>query len=36
MPKFIINGQKPLAGSIAVGGAKNMALKVIPATILSK
>lgn len=35
MPKFIISGQKPLSGTIAVGGAKNMALKVIPATILS-
>lgn len=36
MPKFIISGQKPLKGEIAVGGAKNMALKIIPATILSK
>jgi len=35
MPKFIISGQKTLQGEIAVGGAKNMALKVIPATILS-
>jgi UDP-N-acetylglucosamine 1-carboxyvinyltransferase len=35
MPKFIINGQKPLGGEIAVKGAKNMALKVIPAAILS-
>ncbi|MDD3285848.1 MAG: UDP-N-acetylglucosamine 1-carboxyvinyltransferase [Patescibacteria group bacterium] len=35
MPKFIINGQKPLSGQIAVSGAKNSALKIIPASILS-
>jgi UDP-N-acetylglucosamine 1-carboxyvinyltransferase len=35
MPKFIINGQRPLAGEIEVKGAKNLALKVIPASILS-
>lgn len=35
MAKFIINGQKPLKGEIKVGGAKNLALKVIPATILT-
>ncbi len=35
MPKFIIHGQKPLQGEIKVGGAKNFALKIIPATILS-
>jgi UDP-N-acetylglucosamine 1-carboxyvinyltransferase len=35
MPKFIINGQKPLGGEIAVKGAKNAALKIIPAAILS-
>lgn len=35
MAKFIINGQKPLAGEIAVGGAKNAALKIIPAVLLS-
>lgn len=35
MPKFIIQGQKPLAGEITVGGAKNAALKIIPAAILT-
>ncbi|HPW34525.1 MAG TPA: UDP-N-acetylglucosamine 1-carboxyvinyltransferase [Candidatus Paceibacterota bacterium] len=35
MPKFIINGKKPLSGQIAVSGAKNSALKIIPASILS-
>lgn len=35
MPKFIINGQKPLSGEIKVKGAKNLALKLIPASILS-
>ena len=36
MPKFIIQGQKPLQGEIAVKGAKNSALKIIPASILSE
>ena len=36
MPKFIINGQKPLSGEIRVKGAKNLALKVVPASILSE
>lgn len=35
MPKFIINGPAKLSGEIRVRGAKNLALKVIPATILS-
>ena len=35
MAKFLINGQKPLKGEIKVGGAKNLALKVIPAALLS-
>ena len=35
MPKFIIKGGKKLAGKIAVSGAKNAALKIIPASILS-
>ncbi|MDD2257858.1 UDP-N-acetylglucosamine 1-carboxyvinyltransferase [Candidatus Falkowbacteria bacterium] len=35
MPKFIINGGKRLSGEIAVSGAKNSALKIIPAAILS-
>ncbi len=36
MPKFIINGGRPLSGKIAVSGAKNSALKIIPASLLSK
>jgi UDP-N-acetylglucosamine 1-carboxyvinyltransferase len=35
MPKFIINGGKALSGKIAVSGAKNSALKIIPAALLS-
>ncbi|MFA5644062.1 MAG: UDP-N-acetylglucosamine 1-carboxyvinyltransferase [Patescibacteria group bacterium] len=35
MAKFIIKGQRPLSGEIVVKGAKNLALKVIPAAILS-
>lgn len=36
MPKFIITGGYPLTGEIAVSGAKNSALKIIPAAILSE
>jgi len=36
MPKFIITGGNKLTGEIAVGGAKNAALKIIPAAILSQ
>lgn len=36
MQKFIINGPVKLTGEIAVKGAKNQALKIIPACILSK
>jgi UDP-N-acetylglucosamine 1-carboxyvinyltransferase len=36
MAKFIIRGQKPLNGTIAVGGAKNAALKIIPSALLSE
>lgn len=35
MEKYIINGQKQLTGEIKVAGAKNQALKIFPATILS-
>ena len=35
MSKFIIRGQRPLSGEIEVKGAKNSALKIIPASILS-
>ncbi len=33
--KFIINGQKPLAGSIKVKGAKNAALKIFPVALMT-
>jgi len=36
MPKFIIEGGHPLSGTINVGGAKNAALKIIPASLLSE
>jgi len=36
MPKFIITGGQTLSGEIAVQGAKNSALKIIPAAILSE
>lgn len=36
MPKFIIEGGHRLSGSINVGGAKNAALKIIPASLLSE
>ncbi len=35
MPQFIIQGQRRIAGEIRVGGAKNSALKIIPAALLS-
>ncbi|MFA5753842.1 MAG: UDP-N-acetylglucosamine 1-carboxyvinyltransferase [Patescibacteria group bacterium] len=35
MPKFIITGRQKLSGEIAVKGAKNAALKIIPAALLS-
>ena len=35
MAKFIIQGKKPLKGEISVSGAKNAALKMIPASILA-
>ena len=36
MEKYVINGGKQLQGEISVCGAKNLALKIFPATILSK
>ena len=35
LEKFIINGQKKLNGKIKVSGAKNAAVAIIPATIIS-
>ncbi|MCX6799802.1 MAG: hypothetical protein NT091_01505 [Candidatus Falkowbacteria bacterium] len=36
MSKFIIQGQNKLSGEIEVKGAKNLALKIIPASLLSE
>jgi UDP-N-acetylglucosamine 1-carboxyvinyltransferase len=36
MPKYIIHGPSKLSGEIEVRGAKNSALKIIPAAILSQ
>jgi UDP-N-acetylglucosamine 1-carboxyvinyltransferase len=35
MSKYIINGQQKISGSIAVAGAKNNALKLLPAALLT-
>ena len=35
MDKFVINGGNRLHGSIHIGGAKNAAVAIIPATILA-
>ena len=35
MDKFVINGGKPLRGEVTLGGAKNVALKLFVACILS-
>jgi UDP-N-acetylglucosamine 1-carboxyvinyltransferase len=35
MDKFIINGGTPLKGTITIGGAKNVALKVLVASLLT-
>ncbi|MBR0112134.1 MAG: UDP-N-acetylglucosamine 1-carboxyvinyltransferase [Clostridia bacterium] len=35
MEKFVINGGQPLRGEVTVSGAKNAALAIIPAAILS-
>ena len=36
MPKFIITGGQPLKGEIKVSGAKNSALKILPAALLTE
>jgi len=36
MEKYLINGQKKLSGEIRIAGAKNSALKILPAAILSE
>ncbi len=35
MPKFVIDGQKPLQGEIFVSGSKNAALKIFPVALLT-
>lgn len=35
MIKYVINGGKPLCGSVAISGAKNAALPILAATVLS-
>lgn len=35
MDKFVIQGGKPLAGTIAISGAKNASLALMPATLLA-
>ena len=35
MDKFVINGGKPLSGTVTIGGAKNASLALMPATILA-
>ena len=35
MEKLVINGQKRLKGEVNVSGAKNAAVAILPATILS-
>ena len=35
MDKFVIKGGRPLSGTVAVGGAKNASLALMPATILA-
>ena len=35
MEKFVIRGGKPLQGDVNIGGAKNAAVAILPATILA-
>ena len=36
LEKFVIRGGKPLHGDVVIGGAKNAAVAILPATILAK
>ena len=36
MDKFVINGGKPLSGSVKIGGAKNAALPILAATLMAE
>ena len=35
MEKYVIRGGKPLVGDVNIGGAKNAAVAILPATILA-
>ena len=35
MEKFVVTGGKPLTGEVAISGAKNAAVGILPATILA-
>ena len=35
MEKFVINGGKPLRGSVHISGAKNAAVAILPAVLLA-
>ena len=35
MEKYVIHGGKPLSGEVVIGGAKNAAVAILPATILA-
>lgn len=36
MEKFVINGGRPLRGSVRIGGAKNAAVAILPAVLLAE
>ena len=36
MNKFVVTGGNPLHGSVQIGGAKNAAVAIIPATVLAQ
>ncbi len=36
MEKFLVDGGRPLNGEVSIGGAKNAAVAIIPATVLAK
>ena len=36
MKKLIVNGEQQLYGEVCIGGAKNAAVAIIPATVLAR
>ncbi len=36
LEKFVINGGRPLVGEVTIGGAKNAAVAILPATVLAQ